>query len=408
MIQRQEQISTAITSAMPWRSLLWIGIFLPSLFLIPQCLDRYLVPRFFILSAMLLFSMLWFWRNTASTFSWRYSIFDLLLLVWYFFNLSSIAWAFNKIEAFFYSQKVLLLLLVYAFVQQALRSDEQKNIAVLRLIVKYLSLVSCMIISVQLIYAALSQGIDNDTLYDYASGLFGNKSLASEYLVLLVFLNVTLRDPAANQRLFWGILGVLSFLILILQTRTAYLAYFIGVFVYLSFSLYSNRSFRTVFFRQYFLKILAVIVVFATLLIWKSDNNSFLKRINPANYLESATANERRLVWYKTDLLNQDHLWFGVGNGSWKFWLPSKSLTGGYRQQIQNIVFTRAHNDYLEIRSELGLVGISLFCLLFILAFWIAFTGIGQLEQRQRVLGAISGLLAYAVIQLQQQFFKAN
>ncbi len=115
--------------------------------------------------------------------------------------------------------------------------------------------------------------------------------------------------------------------------------------------------------------------------------------------MESATANERRLVWYKTDLLNQDHLWFGVGNGSWKFWLPSKSLTGGYRQQIQNIVFTRAHNDYLEIRSELGLVGISLFCLLFILAFWIAFTGIGQLEQRQRVLGAISGLLAYAVIQ---------
>jgi O-antigen ligase len=399
MIKRQEQISESNANGLPWKTLLWMGIFVPILFFIPQCLDRYLVPRFFMLSIVLLISMLWQWRQIMHSFSWRFSPFDLVLLGWYVLNLASVGWAFNKIEAFFYAQKVLLLLLVYAFVRQSLRSAEQKGTDGLRLIVKYLSLICCLIVSAQLIYVTVSQGLDNETLYGYASGIFGNKSLAAEFLVFLVVLNVILRNPGANQKVLWGILIWLSFLILLLQTRTAYLALFVSIVAYLGLNFLQNRSFRTVFVKKYLLKTVAVFALLSAILIWKARDSSLLERLNPANYLESATANERRFVWYKTGLLNEDHYWFGVGNGSWKFWLPSKSLKGGYRQQEQNIVFTRAHNDYLEIRSELGMVGLSLFCLIFLLAFWCAFTGAKQLDQSQWAYGAISGLAAYAVVQ---------
>ncbi|MBL0113432.1 MAG: O-antigen ligase family protein [Saprospiraceae bacterium] len=48
----------------------------------------------------------------------------------------------------------------------------------------------------------------------------------------------------------------------------------------------------------------------------------------------------------------------GYGAGGWKLVFPSKSIEGSYRLQSQNIMFTRAHNDFLEIWAELGITGI--------------------------------------------------
>ena len=79
---------------------------------------------------------------------------------------------------------------------------------------------------------------------------------------------------------------------------------------------------------------------------------SLAERLNPATYLDSGTAAERRFVWYKTDLLNRENFWLGVGNGAWKLKLPSHSLQGGYRLEELQVAFTRAHNDYLEVRAE--------------------------------------------------------
>ncbi len=393
-----------------WQLLLW-GLFaVNSLFFLPQCLDRWLVPRFFFLSAVLLAGIVLLWKDLREKSDWRLRGFDLLLLAWYGMNLASVGWAFSWSEAIFYTQKVLLLFLAYWLVRQALVRDESSTRQTLRQATTFLTFAVCGILIVQLALAISQFGLDNEKLYDFASGVFGNKSLASDFLFFLVVFNVLFHDaPPINRRaegkngMFWLSVGLLLSLILLLQTRTVYLATFAGMFVYLVGRAILEPDFRIVFRKKILPAAIVALGLMAVLVALKGRGNSLAERLNPLTYLESATANERRFVWYKTDLLNAEHFWLGVGNGSWKFWFPSKSIEGGYRLQGQNVVFTRAHNDYLEVRSETGTVGVALFCALFAAAFLAAIWTLRQRETEARVrddlLVLMAGLLGYCVIQ---------
>lgn len=173
-----------------------------------------------------------------------------------------------------------------------------------------------------------------------------------------------------NKKASFGCpLGVPFLLLLVLQTRTVYLAVIAGLMLYLPMRAWLEPGFRSVFFKKILPLGVLGIGLLAALLFWKGQGSTLAERLNPATYLESASANERRFVWAKTDLLNEEHFWLGVGNGS-GFWFPSKKIEGAFRLQEQGIVFTRVHNDYLEIRAEMGLVGFILFAGLFIAALW--------------------------------------
>ncbi len=401
-----------------WQMLLW-GLFaVNSLFFIPQCLDRWLVPRFFFLSAILLAAILLLWKELRQKADWRLHGFDLLLLAWYGMNLASISWAFSWSEAVFYTQKVLLLFLTYWLVRQALSRDKRLVMQTLRRATVFLTFAVCGILLVQLALALPKFGLDNEKLYDFASGVFGNKSLASDFLFFLLVFNVLFlqrealgenaerggeRRAEGKNWLFWLSIGLLLSLILVLQTRTVYLAFVAGAAVYSIGRAILEPNFRRIFSKKILPFAVVAVGLLAALVALKGKGNSLTERLNPFTYLESATANERRFVWYKTDLLNADHFWLGVGNGSWKFWLPSKNIEGGYRQQEQNIVFTRAHNDYLEVRAEMGIVGAALFCLLFGAAFWVAIWTLRRKETEPKVrhdlLVLVAGLLGYCIIQ---------
>jgi O-antigen ligase len=391
-----------------WQMLFW-GLFaVNSLFFIPQCLDRWLVPRFFFLSAALLAAILLLWKGLRQKADWRLHGFDLLLLVWYGMNLASISWAFSWSEAVFYTQKVLLLFLTYWVVRQALSRDKELVMQTLGRATVFLTFAVCGVLLVQLALALPKYGLDNEKLYDFASGVFGNKSLASDFLFFLLVFNVLFFHREAlgengKNWLFWLSITLLSTLILLLQTRTVYLAVVAGATVYAIGRAILEPDFRRIFSKKILPLGVVAIGLLAALVALKGKGNSLAERLNPLTYLESTTANERRFVWYKTDLLNADHFWLGVGNGSWKFWLPSKSIEGGYRLQEQNVVFTRAHNDYLEVRAEMGIIGAALFCLLFGAAFWAAFWTVWRKETEPKVhrdlLVLVAGLSGYCIIQ---------
>ena len=413
----------------PFRGLLWATLFITPLFLIPQCLDRYLAPRFLLLSAVLLAALLVYLKNLRTTpseptaHSIPITFFDGLLLIWYIWNLASITWAFSGSEAVFYAQKTALLLGAYVVFRWAFTHEVAAIRNTLQRITVWLTWVSSGLVWGQLLYAGTRYGWNNDSLYDYASGVWGNKSLASEFLFFLLILNVLFTAPplsdlekrATKPRLFWLRMGLLLLLILLLQTRTAYLAVIAGAVVYCSVRATTEPAFRSIFFRKILPACALALGLLAAVLSLKGKGSSLAERLNPMTYLESATANERRFVWYKTDLLNLDHYWLGVGDGSWKFWLPSKSIQGGYRQQEEDIVFTRAHNDYLEIRAETGMIGAVLFCSLFGAAFcagiWSWKLGNGaaadpeangapdSLSFRHDLLVLMVGLLGYCIIQ---------
>lgn len=389
-------------SPAPYRLWLWLIFFAASLFFIPQCLDRYLVSRFFFLSVVLLGAVLTLWKVLYARADWRLHGFDLLLLTWYGMNAVSVFWAFSWSEGVFYTCKVLLLFAVYWLVRQAFLYDAQQVRATLVRITAALTLVVSVLLILQFGVAIREHGLDNQRLYDYASGVFGNKGLATDFLFFLLILNLLFRREFAGRFIFPVSFAVLLVLILLLQTRTVYLALVAGMLLYLPLRGMLEPEFRPVLFRRIIPGIVTGVALLAALVSWKGRGTSLAERLNPATYLESASANERRFVWYKTDELNKDHFWWGVGNGSWKFLFPSKSIEGGYRLQEQNIVFTRAHNDYLEVRAEMGMTGAMLFIALFVAAFLAALVALRQSaapEARSDLPVLLAGLAGYCVIQ---------
>jgi len=385
-----------------FRVLLWAVFFANSLFLIPSCLDRYLAPRFLFLSLVLLAGLFLLGRDLFSRKHGVLYLFDWLLLAWYLLNVASIGWAFNGSEAVFYTQKVALLVLTYWLVREALSRNEVATFRVLRLCTIWLTAVVGALVLGQLLYAVSQYGLNNERLYDYATGVYGNKSLAAAFLYFLLIFNVLFENGLRKSWLFWGRIGLLAGLVLLLQTRTVYMALAVSTLVYGSVRAVMESDFRVVFFKKIVpisIGLLALLTVFLT---WKGRGNSLAERLNPWTYLESASANERRFVWYKTDVLNREHPWTGVGNGSWKFWFPSQNIQGAFRLQEQNIVFTRAHNDYLEVQAEMGWIGLVLFCALFVAvlcgALWAMHRSLDG-QKRRDLLVLLVGVLGYCIIQ---------
>ncbi|MEI6410046.1 MAG: O-antigen ligase family protein [Bacteroidota bacterium] len=389
-------------SGQNWQIWLWLSCGVNALFLIPQCLDRFLVPRFFFLSLVLLLGGYLLRRDLRMRGDWRLQGFDALLLAWYGLNIASVFWAFSWSEAVFYTQKVLLLLLMYWLIRQAAFIDEKAMRNTMRQITILLTYTVAIMLSFQ-IYQAFSEfGFNNEKLYDYAVGVFGNKSLATDFLFILLIFNLLFFKEFNKKSMALLSVGLLVLLILLLQTRAVYLAVLAAALVYAGARALGDAAFRPLLFKKIVPATLILVGLLAVLVAFKGKGNSLAERMNPATYLESISANERRFVWYKTDILNQQHYWLGVGNGSWKLWFPSNNIQGGYRLQEQNVVFTRAHNDYLEVRAEMGIVGAVLFILLFGAAFFSGFLVLRRapdLETLHDVPVILAGLAGYCVIQ---------
>ncbi len=378
--------------------LLWLVIFANSLFFIWQCLDRYLAPRFLFLSLALIVSLIALRKELLQHGHWRLHLFDLLLLGWYGLNLASAFHAMSWSEGIFFAQKTLLLFTTYWLCQQALTNQYRLTKIHLTRITLGLTWILSAVVIGQLLLAISEKGLDNEYLYAYASGLNGNKGLASDFLFFLLVLNVYLHQEIKTRKVYYINMVLLLGLIILLQTRTVYLALLMSGVLYSVGRYILEPTFRPEFLKRW-IPVGVLAIAGLTVLVFKGEG-SLSERLNPLTYLESASANERRFVWYKTDLLNADHYWWGVGNGSWKFWLPSKTLQGAYRLQEKGIVFTRAHNDYLEIRAEMGMIGAVYFILLFVLAAAALIWALRQHRDKAASILAIgAGLLGYCFIQ---------
>lgn len=342
------------------------------------------------------------WRDWHSKGDWRVTFLDFLLLSWYGLNAASIFWAFRWSEAVFYTQKVFLFVLCYWFVGQCLYQHEILLRRTLFRATFWLTVVAVGVIVWEVFGSIAAHGLDNQHLYDKVRSLYGNKSLSTDFLFFLLVLNVFFYREQQKKALFWGIFAILLVLILLLQTRTVYVATVLAGLVMTSLALLQRPALASTL-RQYRLHLaLLVLVLVAGGYGLSRLGGSLAERLNPATYLNSGTALERRFVWYKTNLLNQENFWLGVGNGAWKFKLPSQSLKGGYRLENLQVAFTRAHNDYLEIRAEMGILGVILFCALF---FWV-FLSAGLTwakdkdpAHRQDLAVLMAGLAGYCVIQ---------
>ncbi|MEO1628659.1 MAG: O-antigen ligase family protein [Bacteroidota bacterium] len=333
---------------------------------VPVLIDQYLSSRFIWMSLVNLFGCLWILPRVKKL---DFQLLDGLLLAFYGLNLLSLAWAENFGEAIFSIQRYHLLFLCYYILRHALADlkSHQKLVANLLWIC---TVVAIGITGMQFVQTYLGEGLGGKAVYKII-GNSGHKNLAASFLFLLLGFNLYFisLDRKIKAWHYW-LLGLQLILIILLRSRAVYIAIAASSAYGLGKYFLVNAQSRKLLYRQV-LPFAALVAVIGGLFIANSEaGKDYLPYFNPATYQKSASGSERLFVWYKTFELIGERPLQGYGSGNWKLFFPSNNIAGGFRLQEQDLIFTRVHNDYLEIGAEVGIFGLLLFVGIFGLAFW--------------------------------------
>ncbi len=193
--------------------------------------------------------------------------------------------------------------------------------------------------------------------------------------------------------------------IVIMQTRSVWVATIIFIFIFISlwalfFFKDKLRSNPDLLKKGAIAVVIFLVIGLGAILVFQESGAFILMKNRLTSLFDTKTHdNQGRLkMWESTWEMSQDNLVFGVGAGNWRISIvPYYKVKHGSKYQN----WRRPHNDYLWVLSEKGILGLSLYLLLF---FIIAFYGFKILfkntEQDKKLITIlmISGIGAYMVI----------
>ncbi|AEV31139.1 O-antigen ligase family protein [Owenweeksia hongkongensis] len=252
--------------------------------------------------------------------------------------------------------------------------------------------------------------VDETRLYEVIS-LLGHRNLFASALVLtLPFLVFTAwRQKGLWQWISLVMLAHTTFLIFVLESRTAWLAYFVFIVSYpvwiLLEKMVQHFSFR--FWRNLFVVLLLAGVSAFSWVYFTNEKSEGKGQVLKSEMgfdgsnEKTFTIDERIMLWKGTLRMVWNEDIGGIGAGNWKIMFPAYG-SDMFRARQGMVQFQRPHNDYLWILSETGVLGlVAYFCGFALIMFYgLRAASSHRLDQSQRVLIRLllSGVLAYLLI----------
>ncbi len=211
---------------------------------------------------------------------------------------------------------------------------------------------------------------------------FGNPNYLAGYLVAALHLGVLLFFIQKKWKFLWLIIiGILYASCLMTYARGAWVALFFSSFFVLVLLFFYRGDF---FKRNKLSVVLLAMMIFVISLIFLFPNPLNLKKINLVERSVSvvspkASSSHRFLIWQSALELIKEKPILGWGVGTFGVHYPSAQGRVLSREENKNYL-TRAnrsinaHNDYLQIWAEEGLIGLSLFLGIIGLFYWKLFS----------------------------------
>jgi O-antigen ligase/tetratricopeptide (TPR) repeat protein len=311
-------------------------------------------------------------KNIFNTYS---SLAYLTLVIW---ALGSYFYAVNSVEVLVNGARLVDTLIAFLNIAVLLSGRRENFIYALHVITFILGYQSLTILKE--FYDGFNTGVNFDGLIYGLKGNAGNKNIMAAILAIKIpFALYTVYEGRKLLRVI-GFISLLAaiFAIFIINARTAYLSIFGAAFLYIIFlfvNFFKDKKAR----KKLMISVLFIILPLGIAFFLAqgivssardTSGNTFgtygtvterLKSI----YVEatSASGNSRIAFWGHAMDYTKHHPIFGGGLGNWKL------ISIPYVKEITNdlIVPYHAHNDFLEITAELGLIGGLLYISLFVL-----------------------------------------
>ena len=236
---------------------------------------------------------------------------------------------------------------------------------------KYVSIVFALILAAE-VYSSFSMywEIIKYIPYDFSNnsmlrGVTGNRNLTALIFCLKIPFVIYILKTSSNKYfklVCFGLLVWTIYTLLLLGSRSSYVYFSVILIISIIHSGYVNRkSFVSFLQNQKLLYSFLTAFVLFSLFIGNNNSSSIYNRVSTIDFEERST--QTRLRFYVHGINHiKNNLFLGVGLGNWKI----KSIDYDSQNMNSYIVPFYLHNDFLEVGTELGLVGIFLYLGMFI------------------------------------------
>jgi len=211
-----------------------------------------------------------------------------------------------------------------------------------------------------------------------AFSLFSDPHMLSFYLGLVLPLGIALSLKIPKKILLFIVHCSLFIVLLLTFTRGAYLAVIVTFLVLAGLFWRYLKAKKTALF------------LCLSLLIFIIPGTPISDRFYLSFNLEEGSNIGRLEMWQQAGQVGLEHPWQGVGLGNYSLLVDSDL---GYRNPIT------AHNLYLDIFSEMGILGLIVWLILILGTIWQLFWQMkrADLEQKYLYLGLIGSLVYFSI-----------
>ena len=251
-------------------------------------------------------------------------------------------------------------------------------------------------------------------------GLFGNPGYFAGYIILPLSLAISLFLVSKNRKrkilLLIGILAMGTTFI-VTFTRSSYLALGISsIFMFLLFLFARGKIFikenkKIVIFVLIIIILTVSLFIIPTFLSKPGTTISRIKgRLSTEQLKNTLTSGARIAIWKITGTMIKDRPILGSGIGTFKyndFRYQAKFFEQGDNRSIYPSYYSfaeKAHNEYLQLWAELGIIGLAIFLWLIIAYFNYGIRYLKKEKDEQRQ-GIMIGLMGAVVAFLVHSFF---
>lgn len=365
-----------------------------TLFAVPLLISpstRYLYSPKFPALQVLGFAVLTAWALSFSGKKTALNIFspDIPVLLFLAWTGLSVFWAYNKYLAVEWLVALTALISVYFVVSR------------IKLPVYAIALTLSITAGLVSIYGII-QALGYDFLtepHPRPVSFIGNTNFAGEFIapVIILTLALFLKSGAGKMKLLSGASVLLQVIYLsITIARGAWLGLAAGAVMFLI--LFSGKNARLAGAGLY----LAMAVVLSLLLITLVQGSALMDRLAGASYrfasLEHASIVSRLDIWTVSLRMIRDNPVLGSGAGNFHIAFPPYSTLSEFRVIGEHALVNFAHNDFIQVASDLGLVGFAIFTWLIVAAAKIVKKEKDRLNTLEA--GVASAILCILVISL--------
>lgn len=318
----------------------------------------------------------------------------------------SILWSINPIEGLaVWNRWILIFIAMILSIGFMLKDNHAiKNLIICTLVIATINVLSC-IICYYVFDVHISQR-NNLKL----NGFYGNKNIfAVALLFKLPFLYYAfLRFKKFIRYYSLILIFLITFCLVIISTRSSFIGLFLQLTVlslYGAFYLVRSKNLKTIFnhAKPYLLIVIIALSGFFLGDAFLKYNFEHYSKIKTNNYTIEARVSSiaegnskgRLLIWQNTSEIIKQSPWIGYGVGNHKLAIMKVECA----KKHDYVVSDHAHNDFLEMFSELGIFGLLIYISTFALFAFLALRQIlNSKHEQHRLLGivALTLILTYA------------